>query len=511
MKNKFFKNLSIKNKLTVLVLAVAILAIGLGGSLVIFNNISTFKKDMVYNTKVFSKFVADALAAPMSFMADENINEELKRLKSLPIVENGYIYNEDNELDKEHFFNKPGKMETFTPPENPELTATTRFEGDYLHVFLPIVYKESHLGTLYLRASTALLEDKINNYLKTMLIGLIGLIILTYLLAARFQGAISRPILKLAQVTEHIKQDADFSVRVQKEGNDEIGVLYNGFNDMLEQIQLREKQRDKAEAEQKRLLGELEEKNKELEQVVYVTSHDLRSPLVNIQGFSKELGYSLEELSDLVKTAEIPEALKEQLAVVLEEDIPDSLKYILSSTTKMDTLLSGLLKLSRVGRTATTFDNVDMNELFTEITNAFEFQVQEGGVELKVEEMPPCYGNDIQLNQLFSNLLNNALKYLDPNRPGKIRMYPSHTDEENRPVYAVEDNGMGIAEDHQKKVFEIFHRLNPSDTAGEGLGLAIVNKIVNRHNGRIWVESEYGKGSTFFVALQPTREEEAED
>lgn len=213
---------------------------------------------------------------------------------------------------------------------------------------------------------------------------------------------------------------------------------------------------------------------------------------------------------DLVKTAEIPEALKEQLAVVLEEDIPDSLKYILSSTTKMDTLLSGLLKLSRVGRTATTFDNVDMNELFTEITNAFEFQVQEG-VELKVEEMPPCYGNDIQLNQLFSNLLNNALKYLDPNRPGKIRMYPSHTDEENRPVYAVEDNGMGIAEDHQKKVFEIFHRLNPSDTAGEGLGLAIVNKIVNRHNGRIWVESEYGKGSTFFVALQPTREEEAED
>ncbi|MCP4152314.1 MAG: HAMP domain-containing protein, partial [bacterium] len=357
------------------------------------------------------------------------------------------------------------------------------------------------IGTLYIRASTAVLDKKINDYLMNMLIGLIGLIFITYFLAARFQQVISQPILKLAKVTEHITRDADYSVRVEKEGEDEITTLYQGFNNMLEQLQVREQQRDLAEGEQKRLMVELGEKNKELEQVVYVTSHDLRSPLVNIQGFSKELGYSLEELSELLDTDAIPTELKEKLALILDEDVPDSLKFILSSTTKMDTLLSGLLKLSRVGRTATTFGDINMNELFTEISNAFEFQVKEGGIDLTLQEdLPPCFGNDVQLNQLFSNLVNNALKYRDMNKKGIIRIH-GLTEEDGSVMYCVSDNGVGIQPDHQKKVFEIFHRLNPSETQGEGLGLSIVNKIVSRHSGKIWVESEWGKGSSFCVRL----------
>ncbi len=241
--------------------------------------------------------------------------------------------------------------------------------------------------------------------------------------------------------------------------------------------------------------------------MVYVTSHDLRSPLVNIQGFSKELGYSLEDLSGLLNKEGIPKEIKDQFSIIIEDDIPDSLKYILSSTTKMDTLLTGLLKLSRVGRTATTLDVVDMNLLFSEIANAFEFHFKDKGVKFTLtEDMPPCYGNDVQLNQLFSNLLNNALKYLDPERSGIIDIC-CHADEAKHVVYAVKDNGTGIQKDHQKKVFEIFHRLNPTETQGEGLGLSIVNKIVSRHSGKIWVESEFGVGSTFFVRLKKPKEE----
>lgn len=502
---KFFKNFSIKYKLIVIVLTVALLAISIGSSFVVINNIRTFKADMVNTTNSIAKFVADACGPMLAFFQEDEIVKELKKLRGVPIVEYACVYNEKGEVIKEY----PEDSKKVEPPPLIQKRISSHFEGNYLHVFHPIHTGASDeaddewVATLYMRASTALLDKKISEYMQTMLLGLLGLVVLTYFLAARLQRVISRPILHLAEVTEHITKDADFEVRVRKEGDDEIGTLYTGFNNMLEQLQLREKQRDAAEAEQTRLNAELEEKNKELEQVVYVTSHDLRSPLVNIQGFSKELGFSLEELSALLAAEDLPAEVKERFALILEEDIPDSLKYILSSTNKMDSLLTGLLKLSRVGRTATTFGNIDMNELISEINNAFEFHFKEAEAEFITADLPSCYGNDVQLNQLFSNLVNNALKYRSPDRPPRIEIAARR--EDGRIIYSVSDNGQGIAEEHVKKVFEIFHRLNPEDSQGEGLGLTIVNKIVGRHNGKIWVESEYGKGSTFFVSLHPSK------
>jgi len=111
--------------------------------------------------------------------------------------------------------------------------------------------------------------------------------------------------------------------------------------------------------------------------------------------------------------------------------------------------------------------------------------------------LPSCSGDEAQIGQVFSNLLDNALKYLDPDRKGVIRISGTR-----QLVYCVEDNGIGVKMSHQNKIFEIFHRLNPGDgTAGEGLGLAIVHRILDRHGGRIWVESKPGKGSKFFVSL----------
>jgi signal transduction histidine kinase len=165
----------------------------------------------------------------------------------------------------------------------------------------------------------------------------------------------------------------------------------------------------------------------------------------------------------------------------------------------MDSLLSGLLRLSRLGQVAVDIERLDMNSMLTDVTKNIEFQVKEAGATVELETLPSCFGDSSQINQIFSNILDNALKYLDETRPGMIHIYGKI--ENGRSIYCVEDNGVGIAPEHQNKIFEVFHRLEPDEKNGEGLGLTIVRRILDRHNGKVWVESEPGKGSKFFVSL----------
>lgn len=262
----------------------------------------------------------------------------------------------------------------------------------------------------------------------------------------------------------------------------------------------------KMEMERKQLLSELKRKSKELEQVVYITSHDFRSPLVNIQGFSKELEEAFGEVNSALDSKDIPSAVREKLASVLQDDIPEALKYIVLSTSKLDSLVSGLLQLSRVGGKIIKTRQLDMNELMSNVVNGFKYRANEMGVTLDFDELPSCRGDEGLINQVFSNLLENALKFLDQGRKGIIKISGQKVKEQVE--YCVEDNGIGIAVEDQRKIYEIFQRLNPDDSGkGEGLGLAIVRRILDRHDGKIWVESEPGKGAKFFVSL-PERNNE---
>jgi len=243
----------------------------------------------------------------------------------------------------------------------------------------------------------------------------------------------------------------------------------------------------------------LAERNKELEAIVYVASHDLRSPLVNIQGFSKELGQACATLHSQLSGPEF-EALRRSGPVeTLIQEIPESIQFILSSVAKMEALLSGLLRFSRLGRATLHIEPLDMNRMMAEIAHTMEFQIKQTGVTLRIEELPGCRGDAVQINQVFSNLLLNALKYLAPGRPGVITV--SGRKEDGQSVYVVEDNGIGIDKEHQGKIFEIFHRLNPAASEGEGLGLTIALRILERHDGKIRIESEPGKGSKFVVTI----------
>jgi PAS domain S-box-containing protein len=258
-------------------------------------------------------------------------------------------------------------------------------------------------------------------------------------------------------------------------------------------------ERKQAEQERERLLEELADKSKEMKQLLFVASHDLRSPLVNIQGFTREIERSLQQVRSVLQGENIPSAVKEKLADPIEEGIADSLSYILASTSKIDTLLTGLLKVSRLGQVALTIEKLNMSKLMAEVVDSFEFQAKEAGVKLEVGKLPHCHGDRAQINQVFSNLIGNALKYLDPQRPGIIRIYGRK--EDSNVVYTVEDNGIGIAPEHQERVFQIFQRVDTAAIPGEGLGLTIVRRILDRHGGKVWLESEPGRGSRFHVSL----------
>jgi PAS domain S-box-containing protein len=258
-------------------------------------------------------------------------------------------------------------------------------------------------------------------------------------------------------------------------------------------------QRKADEDSLRRFAADVAEKNKELETIVYTVSHDLRSPLVNVQGFSRHLNRACEKIQLAIKSAHEGTVEVSELKTVVDTTIPQALHFINAGVTKMDLLLAGLLRYSRLGRVALSIRPLDMNEMLAGIIAAIKFQIDEAKAEIKVDVLPPCLGDSTQTNQVFANLVDNALKYRDPSRPLKINV--SGKVENGQAVYSVSDNGIGIAQEHQPKVFEIFHRLNPSETVGEGLGLTIAQRVLERQGGSIRVESTEGQGSKFFVSL----------
>ena len=257
--------------------------------------------------------------------------------------------------------------------------------------------------------------------------------------------------------------------------------------------------RNRVEKEYKKLNKKLELKNREIEQMIYIMSHDLRSPLININGFTNEIENSLAHLSTIMNVDDVPLNIREKVVSILDDDISESVRFITSSITQMDSLFDRILKLSRTGQVELTIKKLDTNNMLSNVIRSLKFRIEEVEASIKVSSLPSCMGDETQINQVFSNLLSNALKYQDPERPCNI-IVSGHI-EGKMAVYCIEDNGIGISAEYHERIFGFFSQIAPTKRIGEGLGLAIVKKIIERHHGKVWVESESSKGSKFFVLL----------
>ncbi len=237
------------------------------------------------------------------------------------------------------------------------------------------------------------------------------------------------------------------------------------------------------QGEREKLISELEIKNAELERFSYTVSHDLKSPLITIKGF---LGFLRED------------AQRGNLKR-LETDI----RRISDAADKMQRLLNDLLELSRIGRSVNQSEPVEMNGMISEVLELLHGRILGGAVPVRVsveENLPQVYGDRVRLQEVWQNLIDNAAKFMGNQPDPRIQIGQAGNTGNGSPIFFVRDNGMGIDPKFKDRIFGLFDKLDPR-SEGTGIGLALIKRIIEFHGGKIWVESELGKGSTFYFTL----------
>jgi signal transduction histidine kinase len=244
----------------------------------------------------------------------------------------------------------------------------------------------------------------------------------------------------------------------------------------------------------------LTQANEEVQKFAYIVSHDLRAPLVNIMGFNSELEAASKTIGKYIhERREIEGGAPREVLDAILEDVPEALGFIKTSTAKMDRLITAILKLSREGRRVLTAEPIAMKALLEGIAETLKHRADEMNAAIVVETVPNLTADRLAIEQIFGNLMENAVKYLLPGRPGAITI--RGVTQAPFAVFEIADNGRGIAPGDRERVFELFRRAGRQDVPGEGIGLAYVRQLVYRLGGTIELESTFGIGTTFRVTL----------
>jgi signal transduction histidine kinase len=260
--------------------------------------------------------------------------------------------------------------------------------------------------------------------------------------------------------------------------------------------------------------ADLREANEEIQRFAYIVSHDLRSPLVNIMGFTSELeelrGDIFKRIAQLARTqaaepltpdnaTDTAEPALEGSDKQLSQDFTEALGFIKSSIGKMDRLISAILNLTREGRREFKPERIDTRELIEGIVSTVAHQAAEAEAQIRIDPLPDIVSDRLAMEQIFGNLIDNALKYLKSGVPGDIRV--RGRTKLGFAIFEIIDNGRGVDPKDHQRIFDLFRRAGTQDKPGQGIGLAHVRALVRRLGGTMSVASELHQGSTFTVTL----------
>ena len=301
-----------------------------------------------------------------------------------------------------------------------------------------------------------------------------ALLVLAAAIGFAFSHRLVTPLRHVTEAAEAVAQMRHVAP-IETDRHDEIGRLAESFNTMSERVeQAREELEHRVEARTE----ELRAVNRELESFSYSVSHDLRAPLRAIVGFVQ--------------------ILEEDHGPSFNADARRSLDRVKANATRMGQLIDDLLAFARIGRVALTLQRVDLNHLARTVAEE-TVAAADRPIELVIEPLPPCLGEPVLLQQVFANLLSNAVKFTARTERPMITI-GSITDAET--TYYVRDNGAGFDARFAEKLFGVFQRLHrTAEFEGTGVGLAIVQRIINRHGGRVWAEGKINEGATFYFTL----------
>lgn len=286
---------------------------------------------------------------------------------------------------------------------------------------------------------------------------------------------ISRPLAMLTAVSQKMAR-GEFDLELNIQSDDEIGELARTFQTMASDLR---SLYSSLEQKVKERTAELARSNADLEQFAYVASHDLQEPLRTISGFAA--------------------LLARRYQGKLDAKADEFIRHLMEGALRMQELVQALLAYSRLGAKDIPFREIDCGAIVKEVLGSLNASIKEIGASITADPLPTVLGEKVQLVQLFQNLIGNAIKFRS-SQPVQIHLSAKQDDEVWK--FSLEDNGIGMEPRHTDRIFMIFQRLHTRDEyAGTGLGLAICKKVVERHGGKIWVDSQLGRGSTFYWTI----------
>tara|TARA_R110002049_G_scaffold48996_5_gene140661 strand:- start:2181 stop:3683 length:1503 start_codon:yes stop_codon:yes gene_type:complete len=478
-----FKDLPIRTKLFSFIMISTLLSVFILSSVFVVQRYHSFKTQITDEFSAITQIIADRSNAAILFEDEQALSETLSSLALHPQVILACTYNSENILLAE--YSKQSDQQSAICPPQPVIVQD-HFNDNYFQISEPINFNGDIAGHIYIQASTSKLVNEVLATTASALSLSTLIILIAFSFAKYIQRFISNPLIELQRATDSVSLEREVMPELTKHNNDEIGSLVDSFNRMIKTIAKQNKiilaHTENLEQEVNERTKELALANKELEAFSYSVSHDLKAPLRTIEGFSL--------------------ALEEDYGHQLDETALHYLSRVRAGSEKMSQLISNLLQLSRVTRLELNKQAIDLSSLADKILNDLQDDDSHRDVQIDIHKGLHATGDPVLIEILLDNLISNAWKY-SQKVPTAIIEIGSHSHLGNI-VFYIKDNGAGFNMKYASQLFKPFNRLHSAEEFdGTGIGLATVSRIIERHHGKIWVNSEQGKGTTFYFTLFP--------